>query len=90
MYANLAVSAFLYFMYLAGILLIQADNLRLLLRRFRLRRRLSAREIQPGLTRKCSQLLSAALGRNIDGVWLISAVLIIFILVFSQSCAIGG
>lgn len=73
------VTVSFYIMFLSGIVLLESNNIRVLVKRRRLRHRLVKGEQEGELSGRCAALLSGALGKNIDGSWLIAFELIVFI-----------
>lgn len=77
-----AVSVIIYLLFLAGIVFIEYDTIVVLTTRYRLRHRLSVKPEEGKLSMLCRNILSGALGKDIDGIWLISAEILIFITSF--------
>lgn len=71
-----------YLTFLFGLLLCEYDNIVLIVQRYRLRHRLSQSKEESKLSLMCRNLLSSSLGKDIDGMWLIIAVSLIFIVTF--------
>ncbi len=76
------VPSLIYTVFLLGIAVLETDNIIALAGRIRLRHRLALKEEESSISKLCSDLLSAAFGKRIDGMWLITAVIIIYISVF--------
>ena len=81
-YIGSAVSLILYLLFISGIAFLQADNIRVVIKRFRLRHRLSVKEEKGSLVRSASLLLSGATGKDADGIYLIIGEIILFALTF--------
>ena len=79
------ISVLIYIVFLAGIVILEAGNIRVLVKRRRLRHRLAKGEQEGRLSAWCSSLLAGAFGRNIDGVWLIAAETLVFLSAFIVS-----
>ncbi|MDO5332040.1 MAG: hypothetical protein Q4E99_05105, partial [Bacillota bacterium] len=76
------VSGICYVAFLSAIIICEYDNIVLLVQRYRLRHRLSVSENESKLSLACRNLLTGALGKDIDGIWLIISVAIIFLVTF--------
>lgn len=81
-YISSIVSAVCYLIFLIGIVFCEYENIVLLVQRYRLRHRLSASETEGKLSLMCRNLLAGALGKDIDGVWLMIGVGLIFVVTF--------
>lgn len=80
-----AASVTLYLTYFAGLLLCWYDDIVLAVKRYRLRYKLSMSEHEGKLSAMARNLLAGAFGKEIDGMWLIVGVSLIFLITFLVS-----
>lgn len=77
-YPTKYISTGIYFVFLLGVVLLEADNIAVLFKRRRLRHRLIKGGVEGKLSSWCSALLSGAFGKSMDGAWLIVLEIILF------------
>lgn len=76
------VSTTCYLVFLIGIVFCEYNNIVILVQRYRLRHRLDLSESEGKLSAICRNLLAGALGKDIDGIWLIIGVGLAFVVTF--------
>ncbi|MCQ2551971.1 MAG: hypothetical protein MJ148_01290 [Clostridia bacterium] len=76
------LSSLIYIAFMFGMLLFEFDNIELAFQRYRLRRKKKSAKDDGKLLILAKDLLSGALGRDVDGIWLVVAVVLIFVVSF--------
>lgn len=84
-YSTKYITIGIYLIFLLGIVLLEADNIEVLFKRRRLRHRLVKGAAEGKISSRCSALLSGALGKSIDGAWLILFEAVLFLMSFAIS-----
>jgi len=81
-YLSTAASILIYLVYFSGLVLFEYDTISVLIQRYKLKNRLFVQSEEGKVTRWASNLLAGAFGKQIDGIWLILSVCLIFLITF--------
>jgi len=81
-YVSTAASIIFYIFYFTGIVLCEYDNIIVLVNRYRLKHRLDPKVEEGKIFILARNLLAGAFGKEIDGIWLVISVCLIFIISF--------
>ena len=77
-----SISIIIYLLFFVGVVLFEFDTIETLVHRFRIKRKLKKKHEEDKISLAARNLLASSLGKDIDGIWLILAVALIFVVSF--------